>query len=50
MLIIFGRKKVMARPVLVVTDAEMQNLKLKNDHDFMRRNLIWASRCLMREL
>ena len=30
----------MARPVLVVSDAEMQILKLQNDEDFMRQNLV----------
>ena len=40
MLIIFGTQKVMARPVLVVSEAEMQILKLQNDEEFMRRNFV----------
>ena len=40
MLIIFGTQKVMARPVLVVSVAEMQILKLQNDEEFMRRNFV----------
>ena len=40
MLIIFGTQKVTARPVLVVSEAEMQILKLQNDEEFMRRNFV----------
>ena len=40
MLIIFGTQNVMDRPVLVVSDAEMQILKLQNDEEFMRRNFV----------
>ena len=40
MLIIFGTQKLMARPVLLVSDAEMQILKLQNDEEFKRRNLL----------
>ena len=40
MQIILGTQKVMARPVLMVSDEEMQTLKLQSDEDFMRRNLV----------
>ena len=39
----FGAQKLMARPVLVVSDAEVQILKLQNDEDFLRRNFVLSN-------